>query len=211
MEPATTVSFAGRTWAVKASSEPVGPGPNLFSASADNVWVDTVGQLHLRITHRADRWLASEVILENSLGYGRYRFTLASPVGRFDPAVVLGLFTYGEDPGTSESHREIDVEFGIWPDAPESTARYTVQPGHGHSFAASGAAPTMHEFSWTRREVRFTSESAEGTCRWRYRGADVPAPGDERARVNLWLHGGRPPADGGEVHVVLSDFSFLRA
>lgn len=31
---------------------------------------------------------------------------------------------------------------------------------------------------------------------------------DERTRVNLWLHGGAPPADGAEVELVLDAFNF---
>src|SRR6266852_8102374 len=34
------ISWAGRTWQVKSSQSKVGPGPNYFSASAENVWVD---------------------------------------------------------------------------------------------------------------------------------------------------------------------------
>ncbi len=40
-----TISFSGRSWAVKSSTQPVGPGPNVFSGSAENVWVDSGGQL----------------------------------------------------------------------------------------------------------------------------------------------------------------------
>ncbi|HVM50372.1 MAG TPA: hypothetical protein VMU04_20255, partial [Candidatus Acidoferrum sp.] len=46
------VSFSGYDWWVKSSTGTVGPGPNYFSDSTNNLWVDTVGQLHLRITNR---------------------------------------------------------------------------------------------------------------------------------------------------------------
>ena len=42
------ISFAGHSWSVKGSTEPIGPGPNLFSTRGENVWVDAAGQLHLR-------------------------------------------------------------------------------------------------------------------------------------------------------------------
>lgn len=50
---------------------------------------------------------AAEVILSESLGYGTYSFTVSSPIGDLDPNVVLGLFTWSDDP--AYHHREIDV------------------------------------------------------------------------------------------------------
>ena len=40
---------------------PVGPGPNYFSDSTTNVWTDTNGWLHLRITHRANAWQCASI------------------------------------------------------------------------------------------------------------------------------------------------------
>ena len=59
--------FAGRSWSVKSGPGPLGPGPNLFSNSPQNVWVDAMGQLHLAITNRDGQWQAAEVILNESL------------------------------------------------------------------------------------------------------------------------------------------------
>src|SRR5436305_806293 len=63
-----TISFSGYTWAVKASTGRVGPGPNYFSDSTNNVWVDTQGRLHLKITKVGGRWNCAEVINQQSLG-----------------------------------------------------------------------------------------------------------------------------------------------
>lgn len=167
MEDPRTLAWSGRSWLVKASSTPVGPGPNLFSDSTDNVWVD-----------------------------------------RFDPSVVAGLFTWSDEPASH--HRE----FGRWSDAPQCNARYTVQPfdagGHGHAFRRTAAAPSSHEFGWASDRVSFRSAGPTGqaVASWDYRGPDVPTAGDERTRVNLWLHGGAPPADGAEVELVLDAFNF---
>jgi len=207
------VAFSGFSWAVKASTGAVGPGPNIFSDSPESVWVDAAGQLHLRITSRDGQWRAAEVILDHSLGYGTYRFTLASPAGRLDPSVVLGLFTWSDDP--AYNHREIDIELARWGDATGPTnAQYAVQPydhvGNVRTFVQPDTAPTTQEFTWAPHRVSFRSATAEGTtiAGWTYRGADVPRVGDERTRMNLWLDGGAPPTDGTEVEVVLSAFSF---
>jgi len=38
---------------------------------------------------------------------------------------------------------------------------------------------------------------------------DIPRPGDENARINLWLMHGLPPSDGQEVEVVIRKFEFV--
>jgi len=41
-----------------------------------------------------------------------------------------------------------------------------------------------------------------------YLGSDVPRPGGENVRLNLWLSGGAPPTDGQEVEVIADSFAF---
>ncbi len=101
--------FSGYEWMVKTSDVPVGPGDNFFSDSGDNVFVDDEGSLHLRITRRGQRWHCAEVISVQSFGYGRYRFYLGSNLDHLDPNVILGCFTWNDDP--EYNHREIDIEF----------------------------------------------------------------------------------------------------
>jgi len=50
------LSFSGYDWWVKTSSGPVGPGPNYFSDRTNNVWVDAICQLIVRITSRSNQW-----------------------------------------------------------------------------------------------------------------------------------------------------------
>src|SRR5262245_55233039 len=88
------VTWGGRTWQVKSSQAQVGPGPNYFSASSENVWVDAQDRLHLKITSRNGQWRCAEVISSTTFGYGTYTFELASPVDALDKNVVLGLFTW---------------------------------------------------------------------------------------------------------------------
>ena len=207
------MAFAGYTCSVKASAAPVGPGPNFFSDSLENVWVDGAG-LHLRITLRNGRWRAAEVVLDRSLGYGTYRFTVASPVGRLNPNVVLGLFTWSDD--DADNHREIDIEMARWGNPASATnAQYVVQssgtPGNVSDFAQPDAPGSTHEFTWAAKAVTFRSATASGAtfATWTYTGMDVPKPGNERIRINLWLHRGAPPMHGAAVEDVISDFSHL--
>jgi hypothetical protein len=41
-----------------------------------------------------------------------------------------------------------------------------------------------------------------------YQGADVPTPGDERIRRNLWLFNGAAPTNAQPVEVTVESFTF---
>ena len=104
--------WSGFDWRVKASTFPVGPGPNYFSDSTNNVSLDAQGRLHLRITHVAGLWQCAEIVLQRTLGYGTYAYHIASPVDALDPHLVLGLFTWSDQP--AYTNREMDFEGGRW-------------------------------------------------------------------------------------------------
>jgi hypothetical protein len=103
----STLDFAGYPWTVKSSTSPTGPGPNIFDAAGP--FVDPSGALHLQIVKTTAGWESSEVILNPTLGYGTYRWTVEGPLSTLDPNVVLSLFTY-DDSDTSPSNREMDFE-----------------------------------------------------------------------------------------------------
>jgi hypothetical protein len=104
-----------------------------ISDSPENVGVETGGQLHLRITYRNGQWLAAEVVVDRSLGYGTYAFNLTSPTGRLDPNVVLG-YSHGattrlQPPG--DRRRAGQVRGGSPARAaPEATSR--IRPCRSH-------------------------------------------------------------------------------
>ena len=205
-----TVEFSGYQWQVKSSNEGVGPGPNYFSDSTDNVWVDSRGRLHLKLTYSNGRWYCAEVINTQSLGLGRYSFQLGSPVSDLDPNVVLGLFTWSDDP--AYNNREIDIEFSRWAKADDLTnGQYVVQPYQRtrnlRRISQRPLASSTHSFDWRRTAVRFASSSAAPST-WTYRGSDVPVPGSEDVRMNLWLFRGAFPTNGGPAEVIVKSFKF---
>ena len=202
------LAFDGFTWTVKASSRKIGPGPNLFSQ--DLAWIDTSGAMHLRIAKVAGRWNASEVINQATLGYGTYSWTVGADLNALDPQVVLGLFTWNDDP--AYNHRELDVEFARWGNRADPTnGQYVVQPyGEAGNLLRitqpPGVATTTHGFTWRPDTVDFFSSAAPTS--WSYAGPDVPRPGGENARMNLWLFRGTPPSNGQPAEVVITDFTF---
>ena len=205
-----TIDFSGATWIVKAPGSKIGPGPNYFSDSSSNVWVDTRGRLHLRISKSRGKWWSAEVIGSRSLGHGTYTWTLDSRVDAINPNAVLGLFTWSNTPGFA--NREIDVEFSRWGNPLTATnAQFVVHPsdaaGHLQPFAQPSAAVSAHGFTWAPGSVAFTS-STGSVPSWSYLALDVPPAGDETPRMNLWLVGGAAPTDGRPVEVVVRSFTF---
>jgi hypothetical protein len=211
--PPLAISFSGYSWQVKATTGKVGPGPNYFSGSAQNVWVDGQGRLHLAITRVKGRWWCAEVTNTQSLGYGTYTFTLDTAVNALDPNVVLGLFTWNDDP--AYAHRELDVEFARWGNAADPTnAQYVVQPwdspGHLLRVTQTSATTSSVSFRWQSGSVGFSATSASPSP-WTYTGSDVPIPGGEHPHLNLWLDNGSAPANGSPVEVVVESFTFTPA
>jgi hypothetical protein len=215
------INFSGYDWLVKTSLDPVGPGPNYFSDNSGNVWIDEQGRLHLRISPDAGgRWQAAEVVLQASLGYGIYRFVLNSPVDDLDPNIVLGLFTWSDDP--AENHREIDIEFARFGEPAALIGRYSLQPytaiGQFFPFEQPPSPESTHSFLWSSERVSFLSwvgsggatggsgtTIAEHTFTSPY---DVPAPGGEQVRINLWLDEGRAPTNEQPLEVIVGSFDF---
>lgn len=210
-QPPREIQFSGQTWVVKDSGGAKwGPGPNVFSPSTENVWVDTLGRLHLKITRSGSTWRSAEVVSKTSLGYGTYRWTLASDASNLDPQVVLGMFTW-HDTSADYAHREIDIEVARWGNAADPTnAQFVVQPydivNHLVRFTVPAGATSTHEFTWRAAGVDFLS----GASSWQFPDtAAVPQAGGENARMNLWLFNGRAPSNRLPAEVVFERFEHL--
>lgn len=206
------VVWSGTTWDIKTSRSAVGPGPNVFDKA--NVFLDAAGDLHLRVAKNSTgTWTCAEIIGSTSYGYGTYTFTLASSVGALDPNVVLGFFTWSDK--APYAHREIDVEFARWGSAADPTnAQYVVQPattaGHLSRFTQPAATISSHSFTWRPGQISWESRDGNGApiASYSYAGSDVPKPGDERVRLNLWLFNGAAPTNGALAEVVVRTFTF---
>lgn len=205
----SVIEWSGHQWQVKNHSRKIGPGPNFFSSA--NVEVRD-GELRLSVTKAGNKWYAAEAINTESFGYGTYSWTVG-PMGELDPQVVLGLFTWNDDP--AYNHREIDFEYAKWGNAADrNNAQYVVQPystpenEHRWEQTVFNVSIT-HSFTWSEAAVAFRSVTAGGQVleQWTYTGPDVPVPGGENARMNLWLFRGSAPKNGLPVTVVLESFS----
>lgn len=215
--PAGTLFFSGYTWKIRNSPRELStPGPNYWSNSTSNVWVDGNGYLHLKITCKDGKWVCPEVYTLQALGYGTYVFHTASPIDCLDKNVVLGLFTYKDD-----SH-EVDIEYSRWGKDNGFNSGFTVQPAPYTSENSADfntrltETEATHAFTWRSDKVTFK------TVQGNYYAAEAPQEkviktweskvsceaADAKAVVNLWLYSGLPPSNLQEVEVVITGFEF---
>jgi hypothetical protein len=200
------LKFSGANWIVKSGV--YGPGPNRWSE--DNVRVDEAGVLHLSASRRENMWACAEVYIDEPLGYGEYRWTIAGRFIEYDPNVVVGLFLY------EDQRKEIDFELSKWGDSNRSNAQFVIQPV---------SASRMHRFD-TGRLTRITvsvkwhdgfiqcrcwdAERHDGAllAEWEYSGSDVPKEGELRPHINMWLVNGTPQSEADEFEVSVESFEY---
>ena len=215
-----TLQFSGYEWKVKSSNGRVGPGPNYFSDSKNNVKVDAQGRLHLRVTRRDGHWYCAEVISTRSFGYGTYRFYVDTTFDNMDPRAILGLFTWSDAP--DYSNREIDVEVSRWGNKANKNGQFVVQPytqpmNIVRFQIPRGLNASTHSFAWKPDSIFCQSlkgihGARPGTSRVIAEHAfteGIPQAGGENARINLWLMAGRSPIDGKETEIIVSKFEFV--
>jgi hypothetical protein len=212
------LQFSGISWRVKSSGAgKLGPGPNYFSDSTKNVFVDNQGYLHLKITKEGNTWQCAEVISIPTYGYGTYVFSVASNVADIDKNVVMGFFTWDSAAFYTQANSEVDIEFAKWGASNDSlTLTYSVQPVWFSNpvpyYERSNRPvipvsklknPSVHAFKWT--DTLITWNSYEGTT---YPGTNLISSWffDDTNIPRVKIEGGNQsqpiviPAPGGDVH-----------
>ncbi len=185
------IRWAGIDWYVKAADSPVGPGPNRFSDDEDSVWVDSNGNLHLKIVKDGANWYSAEIFSVERTSYGMHRAYVDSSINDLNENVVFGFFLYQDD------EHEIDFEGARWGDPFGPNAQFALQPwqvpGNRERFFINDSGPTLHEIDWQAGQVDFRSlyghDPSGGTLIHDYM-IDSGVPVEERdlrIRLNLWL------------------------
>lgn len=214
--PNRTITFAGVEWQVK-SGGPMGPGPNYWTDSPQDVWVDEEGRLHLRIVKKGNVWYCSEVYTRDFSSHGEHRFLVDGYIDRMDQNIVLGLFVYAHD------EAEIDIEYSKWGQGAnyKRVGGYNIQPyyrtGNSHQFESPlNQSQSTHFFNWQEAKIEFGSmqghhyqeppSSEDYIQKWTYSGADNPDPSlNLRTHINFWMFAGNAPQDLSVLEVIISD------
>lgn len=228
------IDFSGITWTVKKyTNNPHGPGPNFYSDSTSDVWVDGNGKLHLKIVNRNGKWYCTEVNADTSFGYGTYVFYLKTKASGIDPNAVAGFFTYDLCPNEKNYHdygknypigernvwREIDIEVSKWGNPDAKNAQYVVQPwdvnGNIYRFNIDSNTITTHCFTWTKDSITFTSfygdeepSPMNQICSWSYSGRYIPHPENEVPMINFWLFDGISPSNNIQQEIIIKKFKY---
>jgi hypothetical protein len=218
----STLNFSGYTWEVRNETGTSGPGPNYWSNSSSNVWVDANGFLHLKIRKDAStgRWYCAEVTSTQSFGYGSYVWEVEGAVDKLDKNIVLGLFNYkaGDD-----GHHEVDIEFARWGNNAWPNFNYTVYPASGsgnvsqtYELALNGTYST-YKFVRTSTAVSYTAyhghtqAASNAFFPWTtpagYNVSTLSIP----VHMNLWLFQGNAPSNQTEVEIIIHSFKFTAA
>jgi hypothetical protein len=207
---ARTISWSGYTWDVRGAGFG-GPGPNQWSDSEANVHVDGTDLMLSIVRDASGRWTNAEVANQQHLGYGTYRWIVASDLSALDAHEVLGMFTYG---GSSPSNNELDIEASHWGDPSWPTGSATVwQEADAwrhrvRTFPYSDRPPYVNQFTWAPGRVSYLVTDASGATLFRWtvtRG--VPIPSTEVPRINHWLSRGEPPTRARSMRI--SSFTWI--
>ena len=216
---AKTLTFADRTWTVRPNGDG-GPGPNHWSE--DNAWVDTSGQLHLKISKIHGKWYCAEVFSNDKLGFGHYQWQVIGRVDQLDKKVVLGFFPYL---GPSEIN-EIDIEMAKWGKGNNNMGNFTVWPAKGGIPKSTKTFPfslngdyTTHRFNWQSTSIFFQMLHGHRTvgnheiAYWDFKPDHYLDEIPQRAmpvHMNLWLFKGSAPSDGKEVEITVKSFQYSK-
>ena len=219
---ATTLNFCGYTWTIKQGTG-MGPGPNSWSNS--NVWLDSNGWMHLKLSYdaAAGKWLCAGITSTNNFSYGTYQWKIQGPVSTLDKNVVVGLFHYAGPDGFNE----MDVEFARWGNPDKPNLNYSVYPAAGSgtpsqhdraNWTQSGGTSSTHRYTWTSDSVVFKSMNGlynDDTNLFYTHTFKTPATSIPSVslpvKMNLWCFKGMAPSNGQNVEIVIKEFKFIAA
>lgn len=207
------INWSGYTWNVRNGSGFSGPGPNWWSDSTNNVWVDAQGNLHLKITHNVTdgKWYCAEVYTADPVGPGTFITNMiTNPLNPpLDNYTVIGIFYY------KDSQNEIDIEYARWDYASNNDlGMFTVFSNQGSDIGLHfyiNAPNTVNKIVWPSDGKIYweTRDSLNNIISSRqYAGSWITSPGGA-FRFNLWLHHGSPPSDGLEKELIVSSFTYI--
>jgi hypothetical protein len=212
--PTKALKFSGYDWGVRTIAGDRGGLNNLYSA--DNAWTEPDGALHLRIKKSGDRWSCAEVVLNQSLGYGTYIWTVRD-AAHLEPAAILSFNTF-DDWGGEQHFRELDVELGRWGDAAnKNNAQFAIQPFYapGNLFRFSVPEGRLtYVMHWepgraSFKTVRGSSVSGAPVITDHVFTSQVPTPGQEQAQMLFYVVGSANSPLQHENEVVVDKFEYL--
>jgi hypothetical protein len=216
---AASIRWKGYFWSIK-SGRHSNPGHNDWNPN--NVFVDTNGFLHLKITYNTNsgNWDCAGLYTTSRLRFGTYQWEVEGRLDQLDRYVVLGLFPYAGPPGLNE----IDIEYTRWGKAANHDCWWTIYPNSGTTVARNNASFNLSEtyttsrLTWSSSGVHYwhmggfqpigtiANLFAEWNCASSSPAQNIPQQAMP-LHMNLWLYQGHAPANGQSVEVIIHDFT----
>ena len=221
-----TLTFSGRQWNIKPTSTGKPPGNNNWSEN--NVWVDSLNQLHLKISYSKteDKWYCAEIFSADMLSFGTYQWNVIGRIDAYDKNVVMGLFQYAGPDGQNE----IDIEMAKFENESLEAGNYCVYPSqkglsnNSNKFVINlSGTYTTHRYKWNSDSVIFQTlgghrdDDLNEINKWEFIPSSNSALNNinelipqepMRVYINLWLRSGQPPIDLKEAEVIIKSFSY---
>ncbi len=199
-----------------------GPGPNYFSDSTNNVWVDAQGLLHLKITHLNNAWQWRGNHHRPQLRLWAVSFHGGRPGQRsWTQALSWDSSRGATTPPTTTGKLTLNCRAGATPSAPTTWENYAIAPYGGGQVLRfplpADVTNSTHSFIWQSNRIAFQSLNGDFNSpppatnilkSWNYQLATPPA-GGEQVRINLWLDDGNAPTNGQTAEVIISKFEFV--
>jgi hypothetical protein len=180
----------------------------------------------LTLKNQGGFWSSTEVVNQESLGYGDYIVTTVGRLDLIDPNAVLGIFLWEYGPCWDYEYiwwnafNEIDIEYSRWGSPGDDIAQFVAQPfyhpGNINRFDAtfSEGEVTSHAMRWLHDRVEFRAwrggPNDESTANmihsFTYTGPHIPRPEQPRMHLNLWKLDGTPALDQ---EVIFQNFVFV--
>jgi hypothetical protein len=219
--PSNVIAFAGYNWRIVDGFS--SPGENYYSTNC--VWVDTNGWMHMKLKQINGVWRCPFLEGPQALGFGEYRWYTGTALERLDSNLVVGLFTYAQEPVYGTNQNEVDIEISHAFEGTETNCLlYTVQPytlpgnGYQHPLETTNELVT-HRFIWRPDRIDWLSyyghtpepplDTNQILAGWRFAGRGIPIETNERTYMNLWLCFTNAPADTQHVEMIVRDFHFI--
>jgi len=208
-----TIQFSRYSWSIRNVFSHRGGVDNEFDAK--NVQVDEKGRLHLRITGTPGNWKCAEIKLDQSLGYGTYRFSVAE-VTPLEPASVLGIYTWDED-AINLNRREMDIELGRWGEPAAKDVQFIIAPYYVPANVVRFNVPhrlLTYSLRWSSGRAEFAVEQPSSSVRTRVLAryaftAGVPSSGKEKVYIGLYRYGNNRHPLMHPMEVTIADFQYL--
>jgi hypothetical protein len=216
----TVLNWAGYQWNVRNNPDAIFGNE---SFSSNNVWVDSVGYLHLKLSYDStkNQWWCAELSSQTNFSFGVLLFYVDGQIDQLDPNVVFSIFTYNE----VTVRPEIVMEFSTFDQQDSGTPNlwYQVFPDNVNMDTVTAYGQITLNGTYTTQRMDWKTDSLILQSQYNFtqnpnsqvfcqfildtsRLLSVPQQASP-VHLSVWLDG-NAPTDGQEVEIIVQNFFY---